>query len=94
MQDIVTNLKYYKTEVMRFGFFMLLSCTFFNCQKEALSAKQIIKKSIEVHGGIDNWKNIKQLSFDKQTVLYHEDGSVELKTDQFQLFKLQPIIVW
>jgi len=76
----------FKTKTLRFGFFMLLSFSLLSCQ-EKLTGLQIIEKSIEAHGGIESWQKIKQLSFDKETTLFNEDGSVELKTDQFQLFQ-------
>ncbi len=75
-----------KTKTLRFGFFVLLSLALLSC-KEKLTGLQIIKKSIEAHGGIESWQKIKQLSFDKETTLFNEDGSVELKTEQFQLFQ-------
>lgn len=75
-----------KTKTLRFGFFLLLSFTLLSCQ-EKLTGLQIIKKSIEAHGGLESWQKIKQLSFDKETTLFNEDGSVELKIEQFQLFK-------
>jgi len=90
--DIVINKNRIKTGVLHFGFFVFLSLMLFNCQGEILSAKQIVQKSVEAHGGIDNWNNIKQFSFDKQTTLFNEDGSVELSTDQFQLFRPEPTL--
>ena len=81
---------YRKTEVLRFGFLMLICLIFMGCQDAELSAKDIIERSIDAHGGLSNWENIKQLSFDKETTLFKEDGSVELSTDQFQLFQPRP----
>jgi len=80
----------YKTKVLRFGFFIMTSLVFISCQDKVLSVRQIVEKSIEAHGGLDSWNNVKQFSFDKETTLFYEDGSLELKTDQFQLFRLQP----
>lgn len=76
-----------KTEVLGFGFFMLL---LLGCQKSNLSGNQIMQKTVETHGGIENWQNAKQFSFDKETTLFYEDGSTELHTEQFQLFRFQP----
>lgn len=87
---IKTKQKYIKTEVIYFGFFMIIGVILTNCNSKELSAKEIIFKSVEAHGGIDLWNNVKQLSFDKETTLFLEDGSVEIKTDQFQLFRFQP----
>jgi len=82
--------KYLKTEVISFGFFIALISIFFSCQVEQLTAKQIIEKAVETHGSLDAWNNIEQLSFDKETTLFNEDGSIEIKTDQFQLFRPKP----
>lgn len=79
-----------KTKVNYFGFFILYCFLFFGCATKELTARQIVEKSVEVHGSIDSWRNVKELSFDKETTLFLEDGSVEEKTDQFQLFRLQP----
>lgn len=82
--------RYLKTEVISFGFFIAIASPFFSCQVEQLTAKQIIEKAVEAHGGLASWNNIEQLSFDKETTLFNEDGSIEIKTDQFQLFRTKP----
>jgi len=92
IQERNTKNNLYKTKVLRFGFFITASLAFISCQDKVLSARQIVEKSIEAHGGMDTWKNVKQLSFDKETALFFEDGSVEVKTDQFQLFRFQPVL--
>ena len=79
------NIFQIKAEVLYFGFFLSLSLL--GCQESELKGEEIIKNSIEAHGGLDTWKSIKQLSFDKETTLFLEDGSVELRTNQFQLFR-------
>ena len=82
-----------KTEAQRFGFFVLLSLLLFNCkQEEKLTSRQIVERSIEAHGGLKNWSSLKQLSFDKETTLFNADGSIEIKTEQFQLFRMQPTL--
>ena len=87
MQDIATSLKYYKTEVICFGFFMCLMLSLFSCKDEKLSADTIIKNTVEAYGGEERWELIKQLSFDKKVTLFLEDGTVERETNQFQLFQ-------
>ncbi len=82
---IITKILF-KTRTLCFGFFVILSFVLLSCQ-EKLTGLQIIEKSIEAHGGLESWQKIKQLSFDKETTLFNEDGSVELKTEQFQLFR-------
>ncbi len=81
--------KLYKTEVKGFGFFVVLSLFFWSCQGERLIANTIIEQTLEVYGGLENWRNIDQLSFDKQVTLFLENGDLERKTDQFQLFQFQ-----
>lgn len=80
-----------KTGVISFGFFVLLSVVVFGCQnKEELTAKQIVERSVEAHGGMEHWNKLKQLSFDKTTSLFNDDGSLESKVEQFQLFQFHP----
>lgn len=86
---MMERIKFYKTGVYGFGFFMLLSVFFWSCKNESLTAKQIVEQTVEAHGGLDNWKNIKQLSFDKKVTLFSENGAVERETNQFQLFQWQ-----
>jgi hypothetical protein len=89
MEKRKTN--YLKTDAIRFGFFVLLCLALSNCQqKEVPTAKQIVERSVEAHGGIDLWKNIKQLSFDPTTTLFNADSTRASKVEQFQLFSPQP----
>lgn len=76
-----------KTEAIRFGFFIAFVVVLCGCSSKELSADKIVSKSIETHGGLDAWKTIQQISFDKETKLFQEDGSVESHTEQFQLFQ-------
>jgi hypothetical protein len=80
----------YKTGATYFGFFICISLTFLSCQKEKLTAQEIVERSIAYHGGSDKWDDLKVLSFDKTTVLFYPDGSTESKVEQFNLFKFQP----
>lgn len=82
----------YKTGVKYFGFFIFIGLTFYSCQKEKLTAQQIVERSIEYHGGSANWDDLKVLSFDKTTILFYPDGSTESKVEQFNLFKFQPYL--
>lgn len=72
------------------GLFVAINFVFFACQSKKLSASDIINKSIQVHGGLDAWNAINEISFDKKTVLFSEDGSVERKINQAQFFRFQP----
>ena len=79
----------FKTEALRFGFFMFLCFLVFNCEQKT-AARLIVEQSVEVHGGIAQWKMIKSLSFDKTTILYLKDGTIESRTIQQQSFIMQP----
>lgn len=85
MDIIIKHIR--KTEAIRFGFFMVFAVLLYGCDSKGLSANEIVSKSIEAHGGLGAWKNIKQISFDKETKLFKEDGSLESHTEQFQLFQ-------
>ncbi len=83
---IITIKSHIKTGVLGFGFLFL-----FNCEANSnLTAKEIVEKSCEVHGGIDKWGSIKSLSFDKSTRLYLEDGTVESDLNQNQVITFKP----
>lgn len=88
---MVTNTRILeKTEVKYFGFFMLFIMLFSCGEGQNNKAKTIVEKGVEVHGGFDAWKSIKTISFDKTTILFNPDGSVESRTMQKQTFQLQP----
>lgn len=74
-----------KPKAYCFGFFIAL-LLFFSCQKQNYDANQIVAKSIEVHGGLKKWRSIKEISFDKKTILYFPDGTIEKELNQHQMF--------
>lgn len=74
-----------KVGLLLFG----LSFFIFSCKKE-LTAKEIVEASIEHHGGLDHWNKLKELSFEKTTTLFYEDGSVESHSVQNQTFTFNP----
>jgi len=45
-------------------------------------ANQIVKAAIKAHGGMEHWENLETLSFQKKTVLYKADGSIERSSDE------------
>ena len=83
MKAMITTKAYLRAGVLCFGFLMFLGCQ----SDSKLSAEAIIEKTIQAHGGIEKWQDVKQLSFDKSVTLFNEDGSTEISTDQFQLFR-------
>jgi hypothetical protein len=86
---IITN-KVFKTEVISFGFFVLFCITNIGCASKQLTADEIVNKSIEAHGGIETWSKLKHLEFDKETIFYNQDGTIEKEVKQHQLFILKP----
>ncbi len=85
------NRQYFKTGVIGFGFFIYLCVIVFSCEQEQkLTAQNIVARSIEAHGGLDLWKEAKSLSFDKSTILFKRNGSIEKEIKQRQEFQLQP----
>lgn len=81
----------FKTETIRFGFFIFVIIAVSSCrQEQQLSAQYIVEQSVDAHGGIVNWKSITALSFDKTTILYRKDGAVESSITQQQSFKFKP----
>lgn len=86
MQGMTTIKTYIKTGVICFGFLILIGCQ----SETELSAEQIVERAIESHGGLEKWDKVKQISFDKSVTLFNEDGAIQIKTEQFQLFRLQP----
>jgi len=63
------------------GIILSLAICCFSCQKED-KAKTIVLKALEAHGGIDAWKNAKELVYTKTTILYDSLGKVEHKLIQ------------
>ncbi|MCV6631567.1 MAG: hypothetical protein OIF50_17085 [Flavobacteriaceae bacterium] len=51
---------------------------------------EVIKKSIEAHGGDSLWKQTKSLQFMKETTLYLENGTKEKQQIEFQYFQILP----
>ena len=83
--DMTTIKSILKTGAFCFGF-LILSCE----ANDKLSAEEIVERSCEQHGGLDNWRAVKSLSFDKSTRLYHPDGSVESDVNQNQVMTFSP----
>ena len=78
-----------KTKVLFFTVFtfLLISC---NENQKKLSPSEIIEKSIQKHGGLKKWKEVKQLDFDKKTTLFKKDGQIEKVIEQHQFFNFKP----
>jgi hypothetical protein len=66
--------------------FIIVISFLFSCQKTKPTAKQILKKSLKVHGGLELWQKIDTLSFTKKTILYNQKGIKEKEITQHQSF--------
>lgn len=53
----------------------LFSCS--NKEETSEKARQIVDLAIEAHGCMEYWKNLETLKFNKKTVLYNADGTIE-----------------
>ena len=54
-------------------------------------AREIIEKSIEAYGGLDNWNNKNQLSFKKWFILYDAEGKEEINVHQKHSYSTEKI---
>ncbi len=59
-----------------FTVFCSISC------EEKTSARDIILQSLEAHGGVEKWNNVKELSYIKTTTLYDSLGNIEKRIIQ------------
>ena len=66
--------------------FIIVISFLFSCQKTKPTAKQILKKSLKAHGGLELWQKIDTLSFKKKTILYNQKGIKEKEITQHQSF--------
>lgn len=53
-------------------------------------ASQIVSLSIENHGGLENWQNLKSISFSKATILFDSTGKQESSIVQKHFFSFKP----
>ena len=67
-------------------------------QQEDRLLKEILERSIETAGGLTKWRAGDTLSFQKKTVLYFEDGTIESTVVQQQQFIYHPyfqaVLTW
>ena len=66
--------------------FIIAISFLFSCQKTKLTAKQLLSKSIDAHGGLEFWQKVDTLSFTKKTILYNRKGLKEKVITQHQSF--------
>ena len=51
---------------------------------------QVLTKVFKTAGGLDNYRNMKSISYQKQSILFLEDGSTESHITQRHSYSLQP----
>ena len=66
--------------------FIIAISFLFSCQKTKLTAKQLLSKSMDAHGGLEFWQKVDTLSFTKKTILYNRKGLKEKEITQHQSF--------
>lgn len=70
---------------------LILALLIFGCAKSPeQEAIEILKKSIEAHGGQEKWESVSKLEFQKWTQLLDENGNIESESNQHQEFRLKP----
>ena len=57
------------------------------CQSPADQARQLVERSVEVHGGLEAYQNLDLINWDKTTWLYDEDGVLESENIQQQSYQ-------
>lgn len=67
-------------------FFLLLV----SCQSSHPKPAEIIRYSVDEHGGWDAWKQLKTMHFTKKTMLFDREGVKVDSTEEKQIFSLQP----
>jgi hypothetical protein len=78
--------------IILFGAFitLVIGLTYLLLSWKDNKAEEIIKKSIEAHGGMNAWEDLQELNFKKLSVLYTSDGAVESEQDQRLNFRFKP----
>jgi len=63
----------------------------FGCQQtKETDPALLVQASTEAHGGIDKWKTIISVSYEKRVVMYHPDGCVESDVIQKIKYSFKP----
>ncbi len=61
---------------------LVLVLFLFGCYEEKLTAKKILEKSINAHGGRKKWERIRSISYDKRTTFFNPEGKIEKIKDE------------
>ncbi len=60
------------------------------CTTKTPTADTILEEAIQAHGGWEAWQETLSISFEKTSILYFPDGSVESEVTQSQSFQWKP----
>jgi len=85
--------------------YLFFFCLIFGCKSstpydhiESYEVRELLKKAIVTAGGLEAWNNLGRYEFNKRTILYNPDGSVEVKNAQVLTIKdfpeLSGTITW
>lgn len=70
--------------------FFFFSCTTQQKLQQDAKAIEIINKSIQTHGGQNNWDNKKHLTYTKDFTLLDADGNIEKGSEQKHDYSYYP----
>lgn len=56
----------------------------------SLEAREVLEKGINASGGLEAWRDLGGYKFNKRTILYNVDGSIEIKNEQLLRIKNFP----
>jgi hypothetical protein len=72
-------------------FFLLLFLTILSCSRGTEErAVEILEKSIAAHGGNEKWESLTDFSFQKNSWLYDEAGTLESQTQVDHIYRYKP----
>ena len=70
---------------------LLTIITAFSCTDvRGLKRNEIISKAIEAHGGLESWIQTKSIKYNKRTIMYFADGTIESDVTQSHFYQLHP----
>ncbi len=78
-------------DLARFSVLIGMLTLGFGCAKSPeKQGQEIIRKSMEAHGGLAKWEKVSSLKFQKWTRLLTDSGTVESELDQNLEFRMKP----
>lgn len=76
-----------------FCFFIGTAFLFISCERKdsgERSSQQLLEDAITAHGGLDQWKKVQSIGYEKTTHLYLPDGELEKSVIQQHFYRLSP----